>query len=576
MKTRSIFRVLVTVILVAFLASCHKSNTQGKLVPKDAAVVLVIDGKSISSKLSWDDIKQNAAIQKLMLDSSTAASLKSILNNPDSSGIDIKSDIIFFVEKDSAGGGYIAVEGSVKDPALFKSFYHQIDSAGTESQVDDVTFISHYPACTGWNKDKFVVAYDAPSVGNMGDYTRRMMSDSINTVTKRDISATCKSIFALDEKNSLAKNDNFSKLMKENGDMHLWVNSEVLSKGMFTTGPMAMLNMDDFYKDNVTTSTLLFDNGKITFNSKTYMNDKVLEFYKKYIDGKVDEDMLQRMPGKDVDGIMALNFKPEGIKALLTQLNLDGMANGALKQYNLTLDDITNAFKGDILFGVSDVNINVDSATTALPEGDNTNGARSTSTGNYVFAASIGDKDAFNKVFNTGKRLIDENMAGNPGAILPFSFDNNGTYFVVTNTKDNTAKFLARPNPTKFDFISNISDQPAGGYINIQLLLKAFSGVVDKDSTSQALYDASVKMWSNLYVKGGAVDGNVATSYMEINLVDNSTNSLKQLNQYLAKCSVLYKEKKDEMAAKEFEYNNSMKVDSVVSTVAPPVDVPTN
>ena len=58
MQTQSILRLSFAVILLAMLASC-KSNKQGRYIPKDAAVVIVADGKSLSSKLSWDEVKQN-------------------------------------------------------------------------------------------------------------------------------------------------------------------------------------------------------------------------------------------------------------------------------------------------------------------------------------------------------------------------------------------------------------------------------------------------------------------------------------------------------------------------------------
>ena len=574
MQTKPFLRLSIAVMLLSFLASCHKSNKQGRLVPNDAAAVMVVDGNSLSAKLSWDDIKQNPQFQQMLLDSTTPANIRSILNNPDSSGIDIKSDLIFFVEKDSAGGGYVGLEGTVKDPTLFRNFHHQIDSAGTESQVDDITFISHYPSCIGWNKEKFVLVFDAPLIGKSSGYSQRLMNDSINPDLKRDIGATCKSIFALDEKSSLAVNEKFTKLLKENGDIHFWINTGELYSQMFLAGPLSMLNLDNLYKDNVTTATLSFDNGKISLKSRSYMNDNMLAFYKKYVGDKINEDMIQRMPGKDVDGVVAVNFKPEGIKELLKQLGVDGMANGALSQLNLSIDDITSAFKGDVLFGASDFNIQVDSVDGGyggfkMP--------KETTNGNFVFAASIGDKDAFNKILNTAKNLIAQqsqngNVTSNP---LDLS-GNNGTYFVVTNTKENTAKYLAGTN-TNFDFISNINEQPFGCYINIQSVLKGFAGVIDKDSASQALYDASLKMWNNIYMKGGSVDGDVSTGTFEINLVDNSTNSLKQLNQYIAKVSAIYKEKEAKVKAEEaqFQKADTSAVFTPDTSVAPPVK-PTN
>ena len=92
-----------------------------------------------------------------------------------------------------------------------------------------------------------------------------------------------------------------------------------------------------------------------------------------------------------------------------------------------------------------------------------------------------------------------------------------------------------------------------GGYFNIHSLLTALQGAVEKDSSSQTAYNASLKMWNNVYWKSGAISSDVTTGSVEINLVDNSTNSLKQLNNYISTISEVYKDKQDKMNASKFE-----------------------
>ena len=115
------FLHLPLIAAVILLASCGQSNTQGKLIPQNAAFVIHVDGKSLSSKLSWEDIKQNPLFKDADKDSTLPAEMKILFNNPDSAGIDSKSDFIFFAEKDTIGG-YVVFEGSVKNEQLFKNF----------------------------------------------------------------------------------------------------------------------------------------------------------------------------------------------------------------------------------------------------------------------------------------------------------------------------------------------------------------------------------------------------------------------------------------------------------------------
>ena len=541
MQTRFLLPVVAAVIL---LASCSQTNTQGKLIPQDAAVVIHIDGKSLSAKLSWEDIKQNPLFKDADKDSTIPAEMKMLFNNPDSSGIDTKSDLIFFVQKDTIGG-YAVFEGNIKNEQLFKTFNKQFIANGTESEKDGVTFISKSPFCVGYSKDKFVYLFDAPQMAHMDDLTKRMHQDSIDITTpvkSRDIGAACKAIFALSESNSLAKNERFSRLMKESGDIHFWVNTEVITKDALSNPMMAMVNLEKFYKGSVTTATLNFDNGKITVFGKSYVGDELQRIFKKYSGGKISEDMIKRIPGKDVIGLMALNFKPEGIKEILAVTNLDGIANMGLKYVGFTMDDFIKANKGDILFGVSDLSMKTD--TSKYNFGDADMSVHQKPDFNFVFAASIGDKDAFNKLINAGKKLGSSAMGDSSKS--PIAYNSNGTYFTIANRKENADKYLAGTN-TNFDFINKINGQSFGAYLNIQVLLKTFEVEAAKDSSAKEALDASLKLWDNISMKGGDFKDDAMTQTVEINLVDKTTNSLKQLNEYAAKLGKIYKERKEKL-----------------------------
>jgi hypothetical protein len=550
------FRNLMVVAIIILFASCNKSNTQGKLIPKDAAFVIQVDGKSLSAKLSWQEINQNPLFKDASNDSTIPAALKALLNNPDSAGIDIASDLLFFAQKDSMGG-YLAFEGTIKNKNLFKTFNQQITENGTESEKDGVNFISKSPLCVGFTKNKFVYVFDAPQMAQMDALTKRMQQDSIDiTPSKpRDISATCKAIFALKDDNSLAKNEKFTRLLKENGDMHFWMNAEKLYKGSFTNPMMAMVNLDKFYKGSITTATINFDNGKISVAGKSYIGEDLEKIYKKYSGGKISEDMVKRMPGKDIVGLMAISFKPEGIRELLQMTNLDGFANMGLSYAGFTMDDFIKANKGDVLFGVSDLTIKTDSVKYNFPGQDEVSPLREKPEFNFVFATSIGDKDAFNKLINAGKKLGEKQLSDSIKA--PFAYNSNGTYFTIANNKENADKFLAGAN-TNADFISKINGQAFGGYLNIHMLLKAFENQAAKDSSNKAVYDASLQLWDNILIKGGDFKNGAITQMVEINLVDKTTNSLKQLNQYASKLGEVYKAKKDKQKADMMAFEDAM------------------
>ncbi len=100
---------------------------------------------------------------------------------------------------------------------------------------------------------------------------------------------------------------------------------------------------------------------------------------------------------------------------------------------------------------------------------------------NFVFAASIGEKDAFNKLINAGKMLSEKFIEGEKA---PFTYSSNNNYFAISNLQENADKYI-NGSGSNFDFISKISGEPIGGYFNIQAIMKAFGKEASKDSSGE-------------------------------------------------------------------------------------------
>lgn len=538
---------LMAIATVTFLfCSCKDSNTEGRYIPASASIAVHINGKSLSDKLPWSEIKTNPLFENVYADSNISASVKKILDNPDNSGMDAKGDVTFFMQRD-AEGGYIAVQGAVKDDAALKTLAADILKNGTASEKDGINYISNSRQCFGWNKEKFIMVSDVPELDGL---SKRMMQDSIDISSnkKRDVTATCKAVFDLDESKSLAKDEKFGKLVKETGDIHFWINTEEMNKNTSSSGMMAMVNLEKLYKGSFTTGTLNFDNGKINVIMKSYAGEDLKKLHEKYSGGKVSGDMLKKIPGKDILGAVALNFKPEGLKEFLKLLNLDGAVNMAAAQMKFTLDDFVKANKGDIVIGVSDFAMATDTMEgIEIPKPNF----------NFVFAGAIGDKESFNKLANAGKTL--SGTMAKEGGTLPFSFSSNAGYFALSNTQATADQYINGPG-SDLDFISKISGEPMGGYFNIQTIMKAFGTQASKDSLGKVVYDASLKIWDNIVFKGGEFKDGAMLGSAEINLVDKNTNSLKQLNGYLTVISQVMKEKekkqKEDMMALEDAMQN--------------------
>lgn len=556
------FRIpLLAAFAILLLASCSKKNKEGKFIPKNAAIVVHINGASLSTKLPWDEIKKNALFQKMYADSSIPTFVKGALDNPDNSGIDTKTDMLFFMQKDSVGG-IVVFTGTIKDAEKFKLFSLDVTKGGTESEKDGINFITKSPFSIGWNKEKFVCLVNAPELSMQG---YKPTPDSMYTVKSRDLSAACKTVFDLKESNSLGEDEKFTELVKKPGDLHFWMNSEELYKdGGLANPAMAMLDLNKLYEGNITAAAVNFENGKILMDIKSYAGKELSELYKKYGGKNIDEEMIKRLPVKDVAAVFAMSFKPEGIKELLKLMGVEGYANMGLAFAGFSLDDFIKANKGDILIALTEIKHKKDSVNFKGMNGEDKSFETNTPQPDVIFATSIGDKDAFNLLIKAGEKFgkgkVDD---------FPIAYNSNGKYFAIGNSKENVDKYTGNNSNTNFDFLSKISGEPFGGYVNLQYMMKAFESDATKDSTAKIAYDASLKMWDNVYMKGGTYEGGGITQTIEINLMDKGVNSLKQLNQYLGTLGQLKMERDKKMEITDARMEE-VKIDTMSATKLPP------
>lgn len=529
MNKRIFSLTLKAFVAVILFASCSKkTNKEGRYIPSKVGIVVHVNGEALNAKLPWAEIKNNETFKKMIVDTSVSSFTKSLLENPENSGVNTKGDIVLFVMKDTTGG-YTAVEGTIKDEAKFKTMLTSALKNGKETVKDGFTYFADEKTSVAYNKEKFIVAINTPEVNDM----QKTVSNAMDTAAEmkipevkntRDMNAVAAGILILKEDASLADNEKFSGLMAEKGDAHFWFNAQYFSPTAALSGIGAMANLSKIYDGAITTATFNFENGKINLDAKSYGGKEVTDLYKKYSGKEFDKSMVKNIPSKNLAALFAFNFKPEGVKELLKILNMDGLVNLGAAQAGFNLDDFVKANKGDILIALTDVR--QDSITGQAAD--------------FIFAASINDKPSFNKIIDAGKKFGGPMLGGNN----KFAYNVNDKYFVFTNNKTVTDTYIAGTANTSFDFMDKISGGPFGGFVNFQYIFNNMKPKVTADSLDIEIYNASVKMWDNLLISGGNFKDGGITQHWEVNMMDKNTNSLKQLNSYLGAMSVIQEKKK--------------------------------
>lgn len=539
-------KLAVVSMLVLLFSSCGKNNELGKMVPGNAIFVAQLDLKSIGNKLSWKEIQQTDIYRKAISDSSMKDWIKNLLENPSASGIDFDAGLIFFTA-DHDGNKYFAAEGKIKNQGDFAQFNKNF-SQGTTSKDGDINLLHlKNNAVLGWEDKQFIYIMDAGNkmytMGGWND-SSKMQNNNIPADRSVEFSTLCKNLFTLKTDSSLAKNDRFSSLVKETGDIHVYQNTDAMINNSAGMGALGMLKLDAFMKGNASTYTIRFDNGKIDVSQKVFVSQQLTDIVKKYSGNSVDMDMIRKIPSNNVIGLVAFNFKPEGITEMIKLTGMDGMINSYTQPMGFNLDDFSKATNGNWLLAFSDLDI---SDSMHHPDF------------NYVFAAGIKDKASLQKIVNAAKKTTDQ-----MGKDSILNYVMNDKLFVQSNHSSFANQYLNGNSNTKFDFADNLSGHPVAFYLDLHKLLSQFSSWDMSKPGRKEMLDQSLNTWNNIISTGGEFDNGGFTFKTEVNLVNKDSNSLQQLSKYFNQLFLIHEKTKAEKP------DIAHRLDSLL--VPPPVD----
>jgi hypothetical protein len=537
------------------IISCKSGDKSGIQVPKESAFVFHLNNSSLSGKLSWNEIKSTKWFKEAYAEQNDSL-LRKLLDDPDNSGIDTKANMVLFIKKQGRGG-YLGFEGTLKDLKAFEEFNKKTYPQATITKDGDGIIVGlqddRVIAYTQGTRFIYIVDLPLGMATSMIPGTSR--SESFR-FSKDSLVSFAKTTFSLSGKDNLTSDDRFSDLIKSPGDVHVWMNNEQYFN-MLGAEILSMMKVGDIINGQTSASVINFENGKITFDSKTYLNEKMAGLIKKYPPKKISADMINRIPSRDVAAVFAMNYSPEGLKELLKLAGVDGMVNGQIEKLNYSLDEFIRANKGDMVIAVSDFVVKKQEVSIGGEDG----GKPYTYTTSkpdvkVLFATSVNDKAAFDKLITT---LASQMPEGN-GVTKEISYQIDKNWFVASNSADYNAKFLAGAS-NQFAFAGRLADHGIGMYVDINKLIKGAGAELTSDQ-DKAQYEAALKMWQDAWMTGGDYKDGATTGHLEINLVDKNVNSLKQINQWVDQMAEI-KKRNDQSAM------SPSTVDSTV-TVAPP------
>lgn len=522
-------------LLAIIISSCGKKSVD-VLIPEDAAIVYHINAASLSSKLSWDEIK-NSEWFKLASDLNQADELeKKLFEDPENSGIDLKKDMYLSVHM-SGKNSYVVFQGKLKD---VKAYETMITKAGDNKEIKkdgNINYAGDKDGLFTWNNERFIIV--GQSSDFMPDNKNYYSERESNDITMDSVLNYAKGLYNLKKSKSIGIDSHFAYLINDKGDMHFWVNSSSLVQQSLPMGMGGLFDATTLLKGNSTGYSLTFEDGKISATAKSWFNKDIGKLMNKYKAGNLNTDMLKKIPGKDVAIAFAMKYPPEILKEFLQLIGVDGIINGLMGMLGISVDDIVKAMKGDMMFAVSDfsvkdtkktLDLGTDSMTMTMtsPEPD----------AKVLFATSINDKASFDKIADVLKKEISKQQGTEDLDKMKYTVKDN--WLIAGNSQENIDVFAAGKT-TDHPFISKISGHPIGGFIDLQKIL----GSIQTKETEEYkdLLSGNGNIWENIIFYGGEMNSGAMTSYFEVTMIDKKTNSLKQLNNYISTLAKTFKDK---------------------------------
>lgn len=359
MKNLSKLLLLSIIISVFTFYSCTKTSSNFNIIPENATMVMVFDGKSLSEKSGYESFADSKTYQFIKSDvpedeMENFMILDPIFKNTAESGLNLKSDYFAFNYK-RGEISYMALVMNIIDKSKFEATMtkiNEVEEANFEIQSDDK-----------WN---YIFEENGSSPLIIWDETKIMVLFSTDGSQSKDVYlAESKLLWDQKSDKSIGSNKDFQKFEQNRKDMSVWMDYSIffdnlppMQKMMVQSNmPFDMSGtMLHFYAD--------FQKGKAVFSYDVKMNDEMQSFMKenKLIKDKFDMAILEALPQKSYanfsmafDLLAYFEIFKDGMEQ--NQQSIDKIDQQFKETVGMTIKEALNEFSGEIVFNVHKIGI---------------------------------------------------------------------------------------------------------------------------------------------------------------------------------------------------------------------------
>jgi hypothetical protein len=351
MKSFVKFASLFSLCLVC-VASCTKStklDETANAIPKNAVSVTAINLPSLMQKADFEVVKQ-MEFYKDMVDSASTknAAIAEIMRDPKKSGVDFTKNIYLVQDFNPANDSHDNTSGAILLSLSDADAFEKMLQAGLNSRInaqvrekDGIKYLVSAPEKhESGSPDKHIDAV----IGGNTDGTYR------NNREGGDFSAYFKN--KADE--SIAKNENFTKLFGEQHDIYTYMNFDKIADNPQMKAGAGMMNIDPkALKGNYMSGYADFEKGQIVGKSSYNINKELRQSWGLMFKDNVKTDFSKYLKGNDIGFAATLALDMKGMKEILNANPQFRIMLEQAKSDKFTTDDIFKAFDGDIVIAAN-------------------------------------------------------------------------------------------------------------------------------------------------------------------------------------------------------------------------------
>ena len=528
---RKIILFVALFIFVLSIFSCNKIPKHAKYIPKNALAVMTVDMNKMSKKLIWNVLTGSEIFDDMQKDIKNEESKKA-MKDFSNIGIDPTETIYLFYNGNMKNENHPCLLAAMKDASKFETFINKnYPEIKLEENKDFKTCIVEKKYIIAWNKDAAIATLINSNEFNFE--TEETDSNAVaNLIDGTNEKTYLAELFTQKSNNAITDISNFKKLQNEGHDFAVWVNYEELynQSAAFGGESMKAFLKPEYMKDAALAMGFNFEKGSLDMEMDYYFSEKLASIYKKYATDNVNADLVNNIPSNNIAFIGAYNIKPKMIQAFLEEFKLDGMANLGLAAVGMSMETIMSAFKGDMVYAMSDLKMKPKDSTK-----NDFSFSNDTPDFNVTYAMSIDDVTSFEKILNKGVKENFLTKNGNSYS-LPNSqegvliYDKNKMVFSNHNKiaeQYMTAKGNAKEN-IPAEVWKHIANNPISFYADLKKIMEVVPND-EKDEANKQLMSELKTMFTYAQLYGGKMKGNA--NHLEGNLyfANKDENAMIQL-----------------------------------------------